>query len=81
MALRPPACDQLTFRRGPQTCSGAAHARIETRISLERILTQLDRITLDPEHHGPAGGLHFRYQPTNLFRALQDLYLRFEPHS
>ena len=75
---RPAAKDHLAFGRGPHTCPGAALARTETRISLERILARLDAIALDPEHHGPEGNRRFRYLPTYVFRALQDLHLRFE---
>jgi cytochrome P450 len=75
---RPSPTDHLAFGRGPHTCPGAALARTETRISLERILARLDRITLDPEHHGPEGDRRFRYLPTYVFRALRDLHLRFE---
>jgi len=75
------ARDHLAFGRGPHTCPGAALARTETRISLERILARLDNITLDPDHHGPAGERGFRYLPTYVFRALQDLYLCFEPRA
>lgn len=78
---RPSAKDHLAFGRGPHTCPGAALARTETRISLERILARLGNITLDPEHHGPEGARRFRYLPTYVFRALQDLHLRFEPRS
>jgi cytochrome P450 len=76
---RPRAREHLAFGRGAHTCPGAALARTEARISLERILARLDRISLDPEHHGPDGERRFRYQPTYVFRSLADLHLRFEP--
>ncbi|MDG2002094.1 MAG: cytochrome P450, partial [Novosphingobium sp.] len=75
------AKDHLAFGRGPHTCPGAALARTETRISLEHILARLDSIALDPEHHGPESDRHFRYQPTYVFRALENLHLRFESRS
>ncbi|MDH5211769.1 MAG: cytochrome P450, partial [Betaproteobacteria bacterium] len=59
------------------TCPGAALARTETRISLERILARLGNIALDPEHHGPPGNHRFQYLPTYVFRALQELHLCF----
>jgi len=78
---RPAAKDHLAFGRGPHTCPGAALARTETRISLERILARLDNISLDPGHHGRQGERHFRYLPTYVFRALQDLHLLFDAES
>jgi len=75
---RPKAKDHLAFGRGPHTCPGAALARTETRISLERILERLDNITIDSIRHGPEHERHFDYLPTYVFRALQSLHLRFD---
>ncbi|MBV1687187.1 cytochrome P450 [Novosphingobium sp. G106] len=76
---RPSPKDHLAFGRGPHTCPGAALARLETRVSLERILDRLGTIELNPEHHGPEGDRRFSYMPTYVFRALQQLHLRFKP--
>ena len=73
------AKEHLAFGRGIHTCPGAALARTETRISLERMLARLDDIRLDPEHHGPEGERRFAYLPTYVFRALKELHLRFIP--
>ena len=72
------AKEHLAFGRGIHTCPGAALARTETRISLERMLARLDDIRLDPEHHGPEGDRRFAYLPTYVFRALKELHLRFQ---
>ncbi len=74
---RPSPKDHLAFGRGPHTCPGAALARLETRISLESILDRLGTIELDPVQHGPPDDRRFRYMPTYVFRALQQLDLRF----
>jgi cytochrome P450 len=71
--------DHLAFGRGPHTCPGAALARLETRISLNRILDRLGEIALNPDRHGHEGDRHFRYMPTYVFRALEQLHLRFAP--
>ena len=76
---RPGARDHLAFGRGIHTCPGAALARTETRISLERMLARMRDISLDPEHHGPEGDRRFTYLPTYVFRALAKLHLRFTP--
>ncbi len=75
---RPSPKDHLAFGRGPHTCPGAALARSETRISLNRILDRLGDIRLDEDHHGAEGQRRFDYLPTYVFRALQRLHLRFE---
>jgi cytochrome P450 len=71
------AKDHLAFGRGPHTCPGAALARTEARISLERLLARLGDIRIDAAHHGPAGARRFTYLPTYVFRSLTALHLRF----
>ncbi len=76
---RPRAKEHLAFGRGIHTCPGAALARTEARISLDRLLARLDDIQLDPEFHGPAGARRFDYLPTYVFRGLKTLHLTFTP--
>lgn len=73
------AKEHLAFGRGIHTCPGAALARAEARISLERMLARLDAIALDETHHGPAEDRRFAYLPTYVFRALKELHLTFTP--
>jgi cytochrome P450 len=75
---RPDAKDHLAFGRGVHGCPGAPLARIEARISLERLLARFARIELDPDAHGPPGARRFSYAPTYVFRTLKALHLRFE---
>ncbi len=76
---RPRAKEHLSFGRGVHTCPGAALARAEARISLERLLTRFDDISVDPYFHGVAGERRFEYLPTYMFRSLRRLHLRFTP--
>ena len=76
---RPAANQHLSFGRGAHTCPGAALARTETRISLERLLARLDGISIDPDRHGAPGERTFTYAPTYIFRALRELHLSFVP--
>jgi cytochrome P450 len=69
--------EHLSFGRGIHTCPGAALARAEARISLERLLARLDTITIDEDLHGNAANRQFSYVPTYVFRALNTLNLRF----
>jgi cytochrome P450 len=71
--------EHLGFGRGIHTCPGAALARTEARISLERMLARLDAIAIDEACHGPAGNRRFAYLPTYLFRSLKELHLTFTP--
>jgi cytochrome P450 len=76
---RPEAKEHLAFGRGLHGCPGAPLARIEARVSLERLLARLDDIRIDPAAHGPAEARRFAYVPSYQFRTLQALHLRFAP--
>ena len=76
---RPRAAEHMAFGRGAHTCIGAPLARLETRISIERLLERLGEIRLSEEHHGPAGARAFHYDPTYVLRAISALHLEFTP--
>ena len=69
----------IAFGRGVHSCPGGPLARVEGRVSLERILDRMHDIRLSDEHHGPAGERRFRYEPTWVLRGLSTLHLEFEP--
>ncbi|MCK9896639.1 cytochrome P450 [Frankia sp. AgB32] len=69
----------LAFGRGVHTCPGGPLARVEGRITLERILDRTRDIRLSEQHHGPAGNRQFAYEPTWLLRGLSELHLEFTP--
>ena len=73
------AAAHIAFGRGTHSCPGGPLARVEGRVSLERILDRMRDIRLSEEHHGPAGDRHFRYEPTWILRGLTKLHLEFEP--
>jgi cytochrome P450 len=78
---RPGLKEHLSFGRGIHTCPGAALARTEARISLERMLARFEAIAVDEAAHGPASDRKFAYLPTYVFRALKELHLTFAPAS
>ena len=78
-ADRPNARDHLAFGRGVHTCPGAPLARTEGRITVERLLQRTRNIRLSEEHHGPASDRHFHYEPTWMLRAMEELYIEFDP--
>ncbi|MBL7489972.1 cytochrome P450 [Frankia sp. AgB1.9] len=69
----------IAFGRGVHSCPGGPLARVEGRISLERILARTRDIRLSEEHHGPADDRRFKYEPTWLLRGLTELHLEFTP--
>jgi cytochrome P450 len=76
---RPGIRSHIAFGRGAHSCPGGPLARVEGRITLERILDRMHDIRLSDEHHGPSGNRHFQYEPTWVLRGLSKLYLEFTP--
>ncbi|MBV9515858.1 MAG: cytochrome P450, partial [Mycobacteriaceae bacterium] len=73
--------EHIAFSRGIHSCPGAPLARVEGRVSLERILDRMADITIDEEKHGPVGARNYSYEPTFILRGLTDLHIRFTPVS
>jgi cytochrome P450 len=71
--------EHIAFSRGIHSCPGAPLARVEGRVSVERILDRLADITIDEEFHGPAGRRHYTYEPTFILRGLTELHIKFKP--
>jgi cytochrome P450 len=76
---RPNAEAHMAFGRGAHSCPGGPLARVEGRVSLERILDRMGDIRLSEEHHGPAGERRFSYEPTWVLRGLTAIHLEFDP--
>lgn len=71
--------EHLAFSRGVHSCPGAPLARVEGRVSLERILDRLGDIQLDETAHGADGDRHYNYEPTFVLRGVTDLHINFTP--
>lgn len=71
--------EHIAFGRGVHSCPGGPLARVEGRVTVERILDRLADITLAETKHGPAGDRRFDYEPTYLLRGLTELHLEFTP--
>ncbi|MET0662903.1 MAG: cytochrome P450, partial [Ilumatobacteraceae bacterium] len=69
----------IAFGRGAHSCPGGPLARVEGRVSLERILDRMHDIRLSEKHHGPAGARRFEYEPTWILRGLTSVHLEFDP--
>jgi cytochrome P450 len=76
---RPAPQSHLAFGRGAHACPGAPLARVEGRVSIERILDRTRDLRLSEEHHGTAGAWRFDYEPTWILRGLTKLHLEFTP--
>jgi len=74
---RPNARQNVAFARGVHSCPGGPLARIEGRVTIERMLDRLRDIRIDERHHGPAGDRRFHYVPLYIIRGLQELHLEF----
>lgn len=71
--------EHITFGRGIHTCAGAPLARVEAKVTVNRLLDRMRDIAIDDTQHGPAGDRHYRYEPTFLLRGLSNLHVTFTP--
>ncbi|ORB89374.1 cytochrome P450 [Mycobacterium persicum] len=71
--------EHMAFARGVHSCPGAPLARVEGRVSIERILDRMADIAADETKHGPADDRRYRYEPTYILRGLTELHLTFTP--
>ncbi len=73
------AREHLAFGRGVHSCPGGSLARMETRVSIERLLDRTAHIDISEAHHGPDGSRRYQYIPTYILRGLTQLNLEFTP--
>ena len=78
---RPNARQNVAFARGAHSCPGGPLARIEGRVTIERILDRFNDIRLDEDHHGPPGDRRFDYVPLYILRGLEALHIEFTARS
>jgi cytochrome P450 len=76
---RPNIREHVAFGRGIHACPGAPLARIEARVSLERLLDRLGDIRIDESVHGPENERRYEWAATWLLRRLKALHLEFTP--
>ncbi|AHH17767.1 putative cytochrome P450 [Nocardia nova SH22a] len=77
-ADRANAREHISFARGIHTCPGGPLARMESRITFERILRRMSDIRISDAEHGPAGNRTFEYEPTYVLRGLTALHIEFD---
>jgi cytochrome P450 len=71
--------EHMAFARGVHSCPGAPLARVEGRVSLERILDRISEVSISEIKHGPLGDRRYTYEPTYILRGLSELHLTFTP--
>ena len=74
---RPNARQNVAFARGVHSCPGGPLARIEGRVTIERILDRLSDIRISEAHHGPPDARRFDYVPLYILRGLETLHIEF----
>ncbi|WP_099023741.1 cytochrome P450 [Mycolicibacterium palauense] len=72
------ARQNVAFARGVHSCPGGPLARIEARVTIERLLDRLRDIRVSEAHHGPPGQRRFEHVPLWILRGLDNLHLEFE---
>ncbi|MEU8895970.1 cytochrome P450 [Nocardia sp. NPDC048505] len=78
---RPNAREHIAFGRGAHTCPGGPLARVEGRVSFNRLLDRMLDIRIDEREHGPAGARRYDYEPTYILRGLQALHIEYIPNA
>jgi cytochrome P450 len=71
--------EHMAFARGVHSCPGGPLARVEGRVSIERILDRMSDITISETQHGPADERRYTFEPTYILRGLSELHLTFTP--
>ena len=69
--------EHMAFARGVHSCPGGPLARVEGRVSIERILDRMADIKIDEVKHGPPDDRRYTYAPTYILRGLNELHLTF----
>jgi len=68
----------VTFGRGIHACAGGPLARVEGRVSLERMLERFRNIRIDESKHGSPGNWHFDYLPNYSLRGVREMQVLFD---
>ena len=76
---RPNVREHMAFGRGVHSCPGGPLARVEARVTLERMLNKMAGISINADVHGPADARRYTYEPTHVLRGLTELHIQFTP--
>jgi cytochrome P450 len=70
--------EHIAFGRGIHTCAGAPLARVEGKVTINRMLDRMRDIKISRSEHGPIEHREYRYEPTFLLRGLKKLHIEFD---
>jgi cytochrome P450 len=70
----------VAFGRGRHSCPGGPLVRSEAKITLDRVLDRLGRISISEMHHGPPGDRRFDTTPSYIIHGVEELHLTFPEH-
>ncbi len=71
--------EHMAFARGVHSCPGGPLARVEGRVSIERMLDRMADISINEVKHGPAEDRRYNFEPTYILRGLSELHITFTP--
>lgn len=69
--------EHIAFGRGIHTCAGAPLARVEGRVTINRLLDRTSEFRISDARHGPIENRSYSYEPTFLLRGLTELHIEF----
>ncbi|WP_077087014.1 cytochrome P450 [Mycobacterium rhizamassiliense] len=69
--------EHIAFGRGIHTCAGAPLARVEGRVTINRLLDRATEFHISETQHGPRKQRRYGYEPTFLLRGLTELHIEF----
>jgi cytochrome P450 len=69
----------VAFGRGAHACPGGSLARVEGRLTVQRLLQRTSSFRVSEKHHGPADNRDLHYDPTYIVRGLSRLHLELTP--
>ncbi|MCZ4549223.1 cytochrome P450 [Gordonia rubripertincta] len=71
--------DHVAFGRGLHTCAGAPLARVEGRVTMNRLLDRMQDFQISEVSHGSIDNRSYQYDPSFLLRGLSELNIEFTP--
>ena len=66
--------EHMAFARGVHSCPGGPLARVEGRVSIERILDRMPHIEIDESAARAGDDRRYEYEPTYILRGLRELH-------
>lgn len=72
------ARDNVSFGRGVHACIGSPLARVEARLTMNKLLDRIVNVRIDDSMHGPESARTFEYEPNYTQRSLRNMHVTFD---